>query len=118
MQDMDVCSSMEVFASYFAFFDTMARESWNTSLYPHKARLLGFPLILGWHGCGWGLAFFCDVWREYNNWLKGPVFEVVLFLVLWLEGAGFCWAFLLSASIGIYGSLASSAPSLGYLRQK
>lgn len=55
MQDMDVYSSMEVFDSYFAFFDTMARKSWNTSLYPYKARLLCFPSVLCWHGCGWDL---------------------------------------------------------------
>lgn len=49
MQDKDVHSSVEVFASYFAFFDTLPDSVGGTSLQPSKARSRGSPLGLCWH---------------------------------------------------------------------
>ena len=63
-----------------------------------------FPVVFGWS-------------REGLS--ESPLScQAALFLVLWLQRAGFCWRLFWPVPLGVSRLLASPAPSLGSMRQK
>jgi hypothetical protein len=68
------------------------------------------------------MIFSCGVWLKYSsyclNCMKGFCLSRLPFSwSLGLRGS-ICWGVVLIVPIGVFGVLASSDPSLGYIRQK
>lgn len=93
---------------------------WNTSPQPSVGGSLGPPLGSCWCCWGWGQMFVClfsccvCVEQKDVVW-KFPVLLCCPFVVLWLGKQVFVGAFV---ACDPWHFLASSGPSLGYIRQK
>lgn len=106
---------MRLLAPYSAFSETTLVGACKTLLQLHEGASLGSLLSLGWQGLGQGPQSFCDVWLEQSGYsLK--VFCLAMLSLSWSFGQRE-QAFQ-SVPVTVSWLPISSAPSLGYIRQK